>query len=225
MRMVRTAAKAVAALTLVPGLLVAQADTAASTTSNFNDSWFWGVNGGVMMFTAGVNQNVQVTAPAIGGEWLITRTRMALRVSIQQAFFDEQAVIFDPSAPNSMRPVDIEDWRRYSAEIHFIPKVFGSMRPYLGLGLALNVLQETIPGGSFTSPEQADTVFSAVSEFGTRASAVFLAGTQWNVGRSGVFFQASAMPTRHRFLFSRSHYSFVLEGGIRYNFGSAIEKF
>lgn len=225
MRMVRTAAKAVAALTLVPGLLVAQADTAASTTSNFNDSWFWGVNGGVMMFTAGVNQGTQVAAPTIGGEWLITRTRIGLRVSIQQAFFEEQAVIFDPSAPNAMRPVDIENWRRYSAEIQFYPAVYGSMRPYLGLGLALNVLQEAIPGGTFNSPEQQDTIFTAVQEFGSRAAAVFTAGTQWNVGRSGIFFQASAMPTRNRFLFSRSHYSFVLEGGIRYNFGSAIEKF
>jgi hypothetical protein len=40
-----------------------------------------------------------------------------------------------------------------------------------------------------------------------------------------LFLQASSMPTRNNFLFSRSSYTFVVEAGLRYNFGSAIEKF
>lgn len=223
MRMVRTAVTAFAVLAFVPGVLRAQADSMSAR--NFNDSWFWGVNGGVMMFNAGADQNVQVTAPSVGAEWLITRTRFALRLTIQQAFFEEQSAIFDPTVQGAVRPVDVKNWRRYAAELYFIPKAYGSMRPYMGLGLAINALQEAVPRGSFASPESMDSVFTTVDQFSTRASAVALLGTQWNIGRSAIFFQGSAMPTRNNFLMSRSHYTYVLEGGIRYNFGSAIEKF
>jgi hypothetical protein len=54
---------------------------------------------------------------------------------------------------------------------------------------------------------------------------MFTLGTQVRVGRSGVFVQASAMPTRNQFLLNRSNYTIGLEAGIRYTVGSAIERF
>lgn len=223
MRMVRTAAKALAGIALVPGLLAAQA--ASGSTSNFNDSWFWGVNGGVMMFTSGIGSDVRVTAPTVGGEWLITRTRVALRVSIVQAFFDEQGGMTDVTVPGGVRPVSVSDWRRYAAEVLFIPATYGDLRPYGGLGLSLNVLRDAFPTGGFADSAAAVNSFLLVDESATRAAVNFLAGAQLNVGRAGLFAQGSAMPTRNRFLFNRSHYTFQLEAGLRYNFGSAIEKF
>jgi hypothetical protein len=224
MRMVRTAAKALAGIALVPGLLAAQAAGSAGS-SNFNDSWFWGINGGVMLFTAGTGSDVQVTAPTVGGEWLITRTRVALRLSIVQAFFDEQGGLPDSTVPGGMRPVSVSDWRRYAAEVLFIPAAYGDLRPYGGLGLSLNVLRDAFPTGGFPSQGAADSTFALVEERGSRAAINFLAGAQLNVGRSALFMQASAMPTRNRFLFNRSHYTFQVEAGLRYNFGSSIEKF
>ncbi|HSA54446.1 MAG TPA: hypothetical protein VLE53_02025 [Gemmatimonadaceae bacterium] len=223
--MVRTAAKALAGIALVPGLLAAQTAQPAQTASNFNDSWFWGINGGVYMFTAGAGSDVSVTAPSVGAEWLITRTRIALRLSIQQAFFDEQGGLVDSTVPGGVRPVSVSDWRRYSAEMFFIPAVYGDLRPYGGIGLSLNVLRDAFPAGGFSSQSASDSAFGLVAERGTRAALVFTGGAQWNVGRAGLFFQGSAMPTRNRFLFNRSHYSFLLEAGLRYNFGTAIEKF
>jgi hypothetical protein len=222
MRMVRTAAKALAGIALVPALLSAQSDESAKY---FNDSWFWGINGGTMMFTAGADRDVQVMAPAVGAEWLITRTRIALRLAIQQAFFEEQAAVFDPTVNGAARPVDVSDWRRYAAEMLFFPKAYGNLRPYAGLGLALNVLQNATPMGSFASEQSLDSVFTQVHESSSRASAVFSAGVQAGLGRSALFVQGSAMPTRNNFLFSRANYTFVVEAGLRYNFGSAIEKF
>ena len=151
MRMARTAARALAGMLLVPGVAFAQADQSAK---NFTDSWFWGLNGGAMFFTAGADHNSQVTAPSVGGEWLITRTHIGLRFAIDQAFFDEQAGIVDPTG--AVRQVNISDWRRYSSEIYFFPKAFGSMHPYAGLGFALNVLQNSTPTGSFSSQGQQD---------------------------------------------------------------------
>jgi hypothetical protein len=220
MRMVRTAA-ALAGLTLVPSLLWAQ----NGSSGGFRDSWYWGVNGGAMMFNAGYDEDVKVTAPTVGGEWFITRTRIALRLAVQQAFFDKQAAVYDPTVAGAARPVNVKDWRRYSGEIYFLPSGEGSFKPYLGLGLALNVLQNAAPVGSFVSEESLEEVFTLVDEFSSRASLIVAAGAQFNLGRSGVFVQANVMPTREAFLLSRSQYTIGLEAGIRYNVGSAIEKF
>jgi hypothetical protein len=221
MRMVRTAA-ALAGLTLLPSLLFAQSN---GSSNGMKDSWFWGINGGAMLFNAGFDEDVMVTAPSVGGEWLITRTNVALRVSVAQAFFEEQSAIFDPTVSGSVRPVDVKDWRRYAAELYFMPSGDRSLVPYAGFGLALNVLQSATPAGSFSSEESLEEVFTLVDEFSTRASLMFTLGTQVRVGRSGVFVQASAMPTRNQFLLNRSNYTIGLEAGIRYNVGSAIERF
>jgi hypothetical protein len=219
--MVRTAA-ALAGLTLLPSLLFAQSN---GSSNGMKDSWFWGINGGAMIFNAGFDEDVMVTAPSVGGEWLITRTNVALRVSVAQAFFEEQSAIFDPTVSGSVRPVDVKDWRRYAAELYFMPSGDRSLVPYAGFGLALNVLQSATPAGSFSSEESLEEVFTLVDEFSTRASLMFTLGTQVRVGRSGVFVQASAMPTRNQFLLNRSNYTIGHEAGIRYNVGSAIERF
>jgi hypothetical protein len=224
MRMVRRTVKALAGIALVPGLLVAQATETASN-NGFDNSWFWGVNGGITTFTAGVGSDVTVTAPTIGGEWFITRKAIALRVAIQQAFFDEQGEMFDPTVAGNVRPVNVENWRRYSAEVYFIPVTLGTMRWYGGLGLSLNTLRDATPTGSFATPEQMDEALDAMDRLSARVAATFTGGAQWQLSRGAVFVQGSAMPTRRNFLFSRSHYTFVLEGGLRINMGTAIEKF
>lgn len=221
MRMVRTAA-ALAGLTLLPSLLHAQSN---GSSNGMKDSWFWGIHGGAMLFNAGFDEDVMVTAPTVGGEWLITRTNIALRISVQQAFFEEQSAVFDPTVAGAARPVDVKDWRRYAAEMYFMPSGDRGLVPYAGFGVALNVLQSATPAGSFTSPESLDSVFTLVDEFSSRASLVFTLGTQARIGRSGVFIQANAMPTKNQWLLNRSNFTIGLEAGVRYNIGSAIERF
>jgi hypothetical protein len=221
MRMVRTVA-ILAGFTFLPSLAGAQA---TGSSSGMQDSWFWGINGGAMLFNAGYDDEVSVTAPTIGAEWFITRSRIALRLAVQQAFFDDQAGIYDPTVSGAVRPVNVENWRRYSGEVFFLPSGDRSFTPYLGLGLALNVIQNAAPVGSFVSEESLEEVFSLVNEFSSRASLIFSAGGQLTLGRSALFLQASAMPTRQAFLLNRSQYTLGFEAGLRYNFGSAIEKF
>lgn len=221
MRMVRTAA-AVAGLVLVPSLASAQASSPAPPA---RDAWYWGINGGALLFNAGYDQDVKVTAPSVGGEWFIARSRFALRVSVLQAFFDRQAAVDDPTVTGAARPVDVKDWRRYAVEVYAMPYSDGFLTPYAGVGVALNVLQSASPVGSFVSEESLEEVFLTVDEYSSRASLVFAAGAQANFGRSAFFLQGSAMPTRNAFLLNRSQYTMQFEGGIRYSFGSAIEKF
>lgn len=227
MRMARMAAKAVVGMVLIPGLALAQASGSAGSAGSankFNDSWFWGINGGAMFLTAGFDQSTKVTAPSVGGEWLITRTHIGLRIAVDQSFFDEQTGIGDPSAPGGVRQVAVKDWRRYAGEMYFFTSTTSSLRPYAGLGLALNVLQNSAPTGTYNSQGSMDSTFTAVNEFSSKVSAVFTAGGQYSLGRSALFLQGSAMPTKNNFLMNRSSYTFMVQGGLRYNVGSAIEK-
>jgi len=222
MRMARTVAATFAGMMLVPAVAFAQANQSAARV---RDDWYWGINGGALMFNAGYDQEESVTAPSVGGEWFITRQRFALRLSAQQAFFDKQTAVYDPTFAGAARPVNVKDWRRYAVEVYALPSGDGMFLPYLGGGVALNVLQSSTPVGSFVSQESLEQVYSDVDEFSTRAALVMTAGAQASFGRSAVFLQASAMPTRNAFLLNRSTYTLVFEGGIRYSFGSAIEKF
>ena len=223
MRMVRTVAATIAGLMVVPAVAFAQANTQAAAPAR--DAWYWGVNGGAMMFNAGYNSEESVIAPSVGVEWLIMRQRFALRLSVQQSFFDEQSSVFDSTYAGSARPVDVKDWRRYAVEVFAMPQGDRFFLPYAGGGIALNVLQNATPQGSFSTQESLEQVYEDVDDFSTRAALIGTAGVQFNFGPMALFGQAAAMPTRNFWLLNRSQYTFVFEGGIRYSFGSAIEKF
>jgi hypothetical protein len=214
MRIARTFAAVIAVL---PSLALAQS---ANDRSSFDNSWFWGAKGGITMFDAGLGR---VSAPTVGGEWLITRSRGALYIAGEQSFFDEVGGVFDPSSPGSVRDVNIADMRRYSIGLLASPVMWGELRPYAGIGLAINVIQNADPQGTFLNQSSQSTVFQRVADQTSKVSAVVTAGAQLQVGRVAIFGQASSMPTRNNFLFSGSNYTFVLEGGLRYNLASAVE--
>ena len=58
---------------LIPATLSAQ------RVRDFEDSWFWGVKGGVSTFSPTYGDSE--TAPTFGAEWLITRTHGALYIA------------------------------------------------------------------------------------------------------------------------------------------------
>jgi len=224
MRMVRTVAATFAGMMLVQSVAFAQAPAARAARPE-RDQWYWGLNGGAMLFNAGFDSDEMVTAPSAGAEWFVARQRFAVRFLVQQAFFEEQAAVFDPTQPGAARPVDVKDWRRYAVTVYAMPPGDGFITPYAGGGLALNVLQSATPVGSFSSQESLEQVFADVDQFSTRASFVWAAGANINFGRSALFVEAGVMPTSHAFLLNKSNYTTTLEVGIRHSFGSAIEKF
>lgn len=205
--------------------VVANAQQKAAPTSSrteFQDSWYWGVKGGMASFDP--NGAGRVSATAVGAEWMITRSRAALYVSVDQSFFDETAGIFDPSVQGSVRPVAISDLRRYSASLFAFPANWSGLRPYLGVGLSINVIQNADPKGTFLTQDSQTSVFEQVNELTSKVSPTFTAGAQVNAGRFALFGQASAMPTRNNFLISGGSHTFVFEGGLRFNLASAIEQ-
>jgi hypothetical protein len=223
MRLARTIVVAVLATAVVPGLVLAQ----NASASGFDNGWFWGAKGGITQFDAIDTQTggfKTVNATTVGGEWLITRTRGALVLSVEQAFFDEVAAVFDPTSPGSARPVDISDMRRYHVGVLAFPVKWAGARPYLGVGYAVNVIQNASPRGTFPTEEAMDSVFNRVDHQSTRAAFVVTGGIQAHMGRIAFFAQAATMPTRDNFLINGSSNTFMFEGGLRFRISDAFEK-
>jgi hypothetical protein len=165
-----------------------------------------------------------ISAPTFGGEWLITRTKIGMYVSVEQSFFDTQGGVFDPTSTGSTRIVDIKDSRRYNLQLFAFPKQFGALRPYAGLGFSLLMIRDANPQGTFSTAGSQDSVLAMVNDESSRTSPAFTLGGQLDFSRAALFVQATTMATRNRFLINGKANTYLLEGGLRYNLAAAIEK-
>ena len=83
------------------------------------------------------------------------------------------------------------------------------------------------------TPEDRVIVEETINASKTRTSVIATLGMQWKMGRLGPFVQGTVMPTKgsrdaglgNAFLINGETFSYYIEGGLRYNFGSAIEIF
>jgi opacity protein-like surface antigen len=204
---------------LVPSIASAQGKPA------FADSWYWGGKGGLAVLRTSV---AKTEAPVIGGEWLITRSRWGLNLSFDQAYFDAVSTVEDAPTRGVVRRVDIRDMRRFTMAMNAYPTVlFGGLRPYAGLGYAINfVTQATSEGNQFENSMARDTVLARIEDSKTRGSWVMTGGLQLDFWRLAPFAQATIMPTKSNtpFFINGNGFSYYLEAGLRVNFGSSIEK-
>jgi hypothetical protein len=214
MRTVRWLTSGLALAALVPSLGAAQ-----SSSRLFENSWFWGAKGGVMSFSTEADGNT--AAPLVGVEWLITRTHGALYLSGEQSFFKATSSVRDRFGQEYR--VDIRDMRRYTAAALAFPWTWGTVRPYGGVGFSLNSIQRT----SLVDMPSTDTSMADVADQlarqKDRISFITMAGIQAQYQRVSLFGQVTFMPAKANFLLNgRSTY--ILEAGIRYNFGSSKER-
>jgi hypothetical protein len=215
MRSFRSPLLGLALLAVVPTVGQAQAGRL------FEDSWFWGAKTGMMLFSTKAVENAYV--PLFGGEWLITRSRGALYVSYDQAFFTENSAIEDLLNTGGQRIVEMTDMRRVTFAALAFPKNLGGIRPYAGVGMALNFIQDAIPQGSYQSASHQNDIVATVEDQRTRGSVLLMAGVQLQYARLSIFGQGTMMPAHSGFLLNERS-TYILEGGVRWNIGSAIEK-
>ena len=180
----------------------------------FKDSWFFGAKAGNMTYWTTTTSHGQ--APLLGGETLITRSRGGLYLSLDQAFFDGTTTVINSSGAEQI--VDIKDNRRATIAAMIFPKAFGWIRPYGGVGFALNFMQTANARGGADPTTQ-----TIIDDQKTASSPVFMLGTQLQLLRFSVFGQATYMPAQNAFLLNNNETYFV-EAGIRYNIGSSIER-
>lgn len=217
MRIVQRVAHGVALALMVPALASAQSPSWGG--GNFKDSWFWGAKIGAVSFsTTAVENRVR---PMAGAEWLITRTRGALYISFDQSLFSAASALTDSSGQR--HDITMHDMRRFTAAALAFPFDLGPIRPYGGLGLALNFIRSaTLDDNSFADPLQEAEVRALLKEQRDRAALVAIVGTQIQVWRVAVFGQATAMPASTGFLLN-GRPTYFAEAGIRINTGTSRE--
>ncbi len=203
------------------GLLCAAlvpAVASAQRTREFEDSWFWGVKGGVSTF-APTFGDTEASA-TYGADWLITRRHGALYVSLDEARVNTVSAVFDPSFEGEFRPVEVDKMRRISAAALVFPKAFGRFRPYAGLGLALMVIGDAYPVGTAEEGELDELVWDRVDDRSSQANLLVMGGGQFHFGKLAVFAQASMTPANRNFLLNDSGLG-NFEAGVRYNFSGS----
>jgi hypothetical protein len=225
MRLLRVlaAASTIAALLAQP--------SAAQEGRQFKDAWFWGVKGGLLNYSSA--STLSATAPLVGAEWLITRTRGGLYVSYDQAFLTTQGAFVDRDGSGAvfLNPVDIKDVRRLSAAAMVFPMQQPNLHPYVGLGFTyyrvghavLSATSPTTPG----SPRYA-LAQDSILEKKTAISPLLMAGAQFRLQPVSVFVHGTVSPTQKDFFLARGESSrlfyYGLEFGLRYNVGSSIDR-
>ena len=204
----------------VVATLVVSASANAQEMRNFDNSWFWGFKSGINTFSAAGHGNTSTVD--LGVDWLITRTRGGLYVSGNQSIFKRDVDVYDPASNTSQRTVQVSDLRRITFAALAFPKHFGGITPYGGIGYTIAVLGDarvfvdsanTFPNNAFL-----DKVEGARS----RGAVMGMAGVQIQTRRAAIFAQETMLPSNSNFLFS-SVLSFF-EFGVRYNFGSSIDR-
>jgi len=198
---------------------VVTAGASAQEMRNFDNSWFWGFKSGINTFTAPGRGNTSTVD--MGIDWLITRTKGGLYVSGNQSIFERDITVFDNGAATN-RTVRINDLRRITLAGVAFPKHFGGITPYAGLGYTIVVLGDARVFVDSASAFPSNAFLDEVESKRSRSAVVGMGGVQIQTIRFAIFAQETMVPSNPSFLFS-SVLSFF-EFGLRWNFGSSIER-
>jgi hypothetical protein len=201
--------------------IVVSAGAHAQEVRNFDNSWFWGFKTGINTFSAPGHGNTSTVD--MGIDWVITRSRGGLYVSGNQSIFERDVVAFDPSSnTNQERTIQVHDLRRLSFAALAFPKHFGGITPYAGVGYMIAVLGDArvVVDSANTFPD--NSFFDAVENARSRGAVMGMLGVQVQTRRAAIFAQETMLPSNANFLFT-SVLSFF-EFGVRYNFGSSIDR-
>ena len=204
----------------VVATLVVSASASAQEMRNFDNSWFWGFKSGVNTFAAPGHGNTSTVD--LGVDWLITRTRGGLYVSANQSIFTRNVDMFDPASRTSQRTVQVKDLRRISFAALAFPKHFGGITPYAGVGYTIAVLGDARVFVDSTNTFPNNAFLDRVDNSRSRGAVFGMGGIQIQTKRAAIFAQETMLPSNAQFMFP-SVLSFF-EFGVRYNFGSSIDR-
>jgi hypothetical protein len=221
-RLVVLSLAAVAVAGFVPA-----AGNAQSATRPFADSWYWGVYGGITNFaTTPGTGNLHTTAPTVGLDWMLTREKFALNIFANQSYFSTTSSVADVNGSGPLA-VGINDMRQVGFSVMLFTPEVKAVKPYVSLGYAFNFINSATFG-----PCGGCTVAAADSNsrqiVASRTMGKFFAnvGAMWVYKRWAPFAQLQLMPTQGSSDWYINGTGFTTSAilGIRYNFGSSIDK-
>lgn len=200
---------------------------AAQDGRQFKDAWFWGVKAGTMLYSSA--STTGAAAPMVGLDWVITRTRGGLYASYDQGFLTTLGSFPDRDPNNAPfdHLVDLSGYRRVQIAAMIFPMQSATVHPYLSAGFAMSQVATAEMRGGAGSTSRYASALDSVRIKRTSFGPVFMGGAQYRLPRFSVFGQATMAPTQTNFFLARNGgraFGFTLEGGVRYNVGSSIDK-
>ena len=200
---------------------------AAQDGRQFKDAWFWGAKGGGLLYTSQATSGS--VAPLIGADWMITRSRGGLYVSYDQGFLSTQGTFQDRDPANVAfdHIVDLTNLRRFGIAAMVFPMQSPTLHPYLGAGFLFSQIATAEMEGGAGSTSRYSQALDSVQTKRSSFAPNFIGGVQARLPGFSVFAQATAAPTQTDFFLSRNGgraFSFSIEGGVRYNVGSSIDR-
>lgn len=212
--------RAVLSAAVSGGLLAAPARAGAQDPRLFENSWFWGIHGGAMSVQTPVQRGA--TAGVVGAEWFITRRVGGVYAAYDQSHFARVSAVTDSGAGGAQRFVDVRDMRSVSLGALAFPFRLAALRPYAGLGFSLGMVGSATVRSDTSGATSSSSLATTVQDARSRATVFALGGAQWQVRRVAVFGQAMLLPPASDFLLSGQTTMFT--AGVRYNFGSSIDR-
>ena len=207
-------------------VVVAASPVAAQTqavTDIKPNSWYWGVYGGQTSFATTI---ARTTAPMVGMEWMITRTKFALNVIAEQSYFNAVSTItdFPTSAP---RRVDIQDLRRVGGTAMIFMPHWRAVHPWFGAGYSFNFIRQATPqGSSFASPAARDSINARVDDGRTQGKMSAELGFMFAYRDWAPYLQYTIMPSKgsSSWMVNGEGFTNIWKVGVRYNFGAALNE-
>jgi hypothetical protein len=203
--------------------------SAAQSGRQFKDAWFWGVKGGTTVWgTDDTSDNS--AAPQFGADWLITRSRGGLYVSVDESLIKATAFFTTPGQNGFTDPrVGIRNQHRLVAAAMVFPAQSPRLHPYFGAGVGVHKVSSITYQTTFTSAAQFNLAADSVQSRKVGIAPILIGGLQARLPRFSVFGQAitSFLPANYLLRVpgpKRGIAQFSLEAGIRYNVGSSIDK-
>jgi len=204
----------------VIAVAVASTEATAQSSRNFEDSWFWGAKAGINTFSIPGGGNTSTAN--LGIDWLITRKKGGLYVAGDQSIFERDVFFLDPSSNSGQRTVRVNDLRRLTFAGVAFPKRFGGVIPYAGVGYMIAVAGDARILVDSGDVQPSNSFIDGVDELRSRGSVLGMFGVQVQTRRMALFAQETLLPSTNRFMFP-SVLSFF-EFGVRYNFGTSIDR-
>ena len=213
-------------LAAIGATLLASAPLAAQGTAVSDvrpNSWYWGVYGGQTSFPTTI---ARTTAPTVGIDWMITRTRFAMNVFAEQSYFSAVSTVTD-FPTSAARRVDIKDMRRIGGSAMIFLPTYKYFHPWFGAGYSFNFVREATPqGDTFASPAARDTVTARINTARTQGKLFGELGVMGAYRNWAPFLQYTVMPTQGSgtWFVNGEGFTNIWKAGIRYNFGPAMDE-
>jgi hypothetical protein len=200
---------------------------AAQATRGFADSWYWGAYGGAIDFAT---STTRITRPSVGAEWMLTRTKFALDIFADQTYFSTTSSVANPTATGlgTTLPTNISDMRRIGFSVMLFTPEYGAFKPYFGVGYSFNLINSASLSGANPGAAQTtrDSVSRAVNDARSMGKVFGSVGVMYIYKRFAPFAQFTLMPTTGAgdWYLNGPGMTKILAVGLRYNFGTSIDK-